>query len=478
MKASNLAGYFFMAAVIANFSAIAYAVPVKYPDCAKQNAIVHPDGSGGAYFNETCTAIYVLPPLVGVLTVNGYTPSANLQTQCTRLSTLESDQLNIDQFNLASSTRLLKYNQRISEIEQNLQDGLIPVGKTAADLQKEIDSLIDTIAKERGQLATLQDQDDNQKYKIAAVEGGRGKFLVMNQWSDVLKAYQKANAGKQVQRMILDQSFLSMNEQVPDKSNATAMAAVIKLAMVGVGEMPPLVDPMLLVKHPDIAKSVLAPNGSKIFADALSGEIQLSSVGGCAIAKANAGNAFSANSISNYIASSATYSYQVQVKRNYTISYKVRELVRQIHEQTKKGGFFSTSTLDSFIDNKLSSSWLTFTVTSDDQRQMYTDEYIQQVKKEFMDRALVQIMAIQTGNPAAALSLIAPGKNGASEAGEQLSKCPNMYCQIGAAAMKVLGAIFGSETATSSLLKTLDGEVSETVNEMRMVPEYGTSVYQ
>lgn len=474
MKISNL-----ILAAIAHFSAMAYAVPVKYPDCAKRNSIVHPPGSGGAYFNEDCTAIYVLPPLLGSLMVNGYTPNATLPTECDRLDLLGKEQANIDQFSAISMQRMVRLNQRIAELEQNLQDGLIPVGKSPEDLQNEIDSLVAQIVKEKAQLKTIQDQDDDEKFKIAQIEGGRGKFLIQNDYSAMLKAYQKANPGKQVQRMILDQGFLSLNEEISDKSNATAMGAVLRIQLVGVGEMPPMMDPMLLVTHPQLAKAISAPSGAKIFGDVLSGSLQLSSVGACAVRNAvgNA-NSFSAASIANDIATSSTYSYQLQVKRNYTISYNIQELVRQIHEQVKKGGFFSTSTLDSFIDNKQSSSWLKFTVTSDDQRQMYTDDYIREVKKEFMDRALAQIMAIQTGNPVAALSLIAPGKNGASEAGDQLQKCPNMYCQIGAGALKVLGAIFGSESATSSLLKSLSGSINETVNEMRMVPEYGTSVYQ
>lgn len=469
-----------LAALIFALPLWSHAVPVKNPDCARTVKINEVPGSSGAFFNETCTALYVLPPRLGSMTISGYMASPNIGVQCGRLADTEKDEAALQDIVLTNTLRLQQYSHDVLDMENSLKQGLIPVGQTADSMQLKIDKLMERMATLRTQNFTWQAQDDDAKLKFSKAEGGRGSFLIQSTFSQLLAAYRAANPGLTILPMVIDQSYLSINEQKPDDSPAAAarMPAVQYLQVSGVGEMPLLFDPSLLLEHKDLAP-MKAPPGSKIFSDALAGEIRMSSIGACALLN-NLGTttSFKISDVKTYIAASATYSYQLQVTRKHKITYNLKELVKQLHEQTTRGGFLSSETINNFVDDRSSSTWIQFDMSSEDSRYQYTDEYIREVKKEFLDRALAQVIELQTGSPVALLGLIDPGKNGADTAAGELAKCPDVYCQIGAAGLKVLSSIFGSTSATASLIKAVSGEMTETVTEKRMVPAYGTYSFQ
>lgn len=466
------------AAILVAAPLLAQAVPVKNPDCSKIRRINEVPGSSGSYFNADCTTLYILPPRRGLLTVNGYQPSPNIGIQCERLKKIELDSTGLQDVILSYTERLKRYSEEIKEIEDNLRNGLIPIGETADSLEAKIDALVDKASAVRLKIVEMQDQDDTAKLKFSKAEGGRGTFLMESTFPELLQAYRDANPGVKVMAMPIDQTFLSINEERHEDNDASVMPAVLRLRAIGVDQMPLMLDPVLYLKNKDLAPHT-APAGSKIFGGALSGDIQLSNIGACAVLKTlGQRSSFKASDLKSYIAATASYGYQIQVTRKHSIKYNFQELVRQLHEQTKKGGLFSSSTLDSFVDERSTGTWIEFKVDSNDTRYEYTDQYIREVKREFLDRALAQIVALQTGSPAALMGLIQPGKNGASVGADELGKCPNMYCQIGAAGLRVLDSIFGSSKAVASLLKTVKGEMVETVTENKMVPAYSTYTFE
>lgn len=455
-----------------------HAVPVKFPACANNVKVTDVPGGQGSVLNEDCTVLYVLPAQTGSLSVNGYVPSANLSIQCDRLRKIEQDSNNLEEVSSSTTRRLKKMAEELEQIEANLNDGLVPVGQTRESMEARMEALSDKMTKMRGDLITWQGQNDTKKLNFSKIEGGRGKFLMQTKMPSLLEEYKKANPRLRVVEMPIDQGFISINEVKNDESSSSAMPAVLSLRAVGISKMPMLRDPNLLLQFKDLNPGQ-APDGSKIFNGALSGELQVSNMGACALMKnLSSSPNFTASDIKGYIAPSATYGYQVQVNRKHKISYNFKELVKQIHEQTKRGGFFSTKTMNSFIDQRATSTWIKFEVESNDTRFEYSDTYIREVKKEFLDRAIAQIVSLQTGSPTAMLALIEPGKNGATETGDALGKCPHLYCQIGAAGIKVLNSIFGSSTAVSQLLKTVSGEMVEVVDEKRMIPVYGTYSFE
>jgi len=453
------------------------AVPVKFPECATQVKVTDVPGSAGYVFNEDCTAIYVLPALRGKLSVDGYRANRDIDRKCARLSKVEADSDELQGL-IQESTRRLKavMNER-AELEENLREGLVPVGQTREGIRARIKELFEDADTERAQIRKWQKENDESKLSVANEEGGRGRFSLESESSAILQAYRTANPRLRVLPMPVDQAYLSINETKPGDTEAAAMPAVRMIQAIGVTKMPLLLDPKLIAQNEKLAPAV-APDGSKIFGGALSGAIELTTVGGCAVSQAlGAAPAFRMSDLKDYVAASAAYSYQVRVKRSHKVVFHFHEFIKIIHEQSKRGGFFSTKTVNSMIDERTHTDWIDFVVDSQDGRFEYSDAYIKEVKKEFIDRAIADIVALKTGSPNALLSLIDPGKSGAGVVGDELQKCPNLYCQIGAAGFRVLDSIFGSSQAVSQLMKSVDVDKSEQVIETKMVPVYGTSAF-
>jgi hypothetical protein len=463
--------------LLLGLTSTAFATPVKYPSCALTTKVKDVAGSNGHFFDETCRVLYVLPPQISSMEITGYRPAANLDRQCEDLKDLEQISSDLRKLIKLRTERLLQYEKDIQEIEANLKAGLVPIGKSTQDLEERVDALTEKIAAGRKQIQDWRKQDNLDKLNFSKIEGGRGNFLVRSRMSELLAAYREANPKFQIREMVLDQAFLSANQQKVDATTEASMPAVLSLQLGGIEEMPLLRDLALTIENPGLAPQ---KNGAKIFGGALNGDIRVSNMGACAL-RGSLGQRedFSMDDVKAYIRTEATYAYQVQVMRKHSITYNLQELVRQIHQQTKKGGLFSRKTMNSFVDERRSTSWIEFHSESQDARFEYTDEYVREVKKEFIARALAQVVTIQTGSPVALLALIdASGKNGADVAGEQLAKCPGLYCKIGAAGFKVLSSIFGSESATSNLLKTMEAKATQTVSEKQMVPAYGTTVFR
>lgn len=471
-------GKWAIAAVSLLLPLTSYAVPVKFPECAKHVRYNEVPGGAGAVFNEDCTVLYVLPPLTGHLTISGYKTAPELGARCQRWSMIDKETTDLEKISVNETRRLKILSDKRLEMVENLEAGLVPIGETPESMQAKIDKMMDEMDKIRDRIVKYQKQNNEKKLEFAKETAGRGQFLIVSPMADTVKAYQNANPRLRVTAMPVDQAFLSVNEIKPEDSSQAAMPWVLSLRAIGIGSLPMLRDPALLLQFKELNPGA-APDGSKIFGGALPGELVMGNMGACAVSKSiGSQTSFSAGDLKSDVVAAVTYSYQVQVKRRHKLSYDFKELIRVLHEQTKRGGFFSSETLNRMIDDRSTDSWIEFDVSSDDTRFEYTDAYVREVKKEFIDRALAQIIAVKTGSPAAMLALIEPGKNGAATIGEELGKCPHLYCQIGAAGMNVLNSIFGSSTQTAELIKAVSGRQVEIVTEKKMVQVPGTTVFQ
>jgi hypothetical protein len=454
------------------------AVPVKFPECANSVSVTDVPGSAGYVLNEDCAVLYVLPALRGQLSVDGYRANRDIERKCAWLSNAEADSDDLQGLIRDSTKRLQAIMQEREELEENLREGLIPVGQTRETVRTRIKELLEDSDNERARIRKWQKENDEDKLRVANEIGGQGRFTLQSESAAVLEAYRKANPRLRVLPMPLDQAYLSINEVKPGDYDSALMPAVLAMRAVGVTKMPLLLDPKLIAQNKDLAPAA-APDGSKIFGGAMSGAIDLTTVGSCAVSQA-AGSApsFKMSDLKDYVAATATYSYQVQVKRRHKVVFHFHEFIKLIHEQSKRGGFFSTKTVNSLIDERRHTDWIDFVVDSQDGRYEYSDAYVKEVKKDFIDRALADVVALKTGSPNTLLALIEPGQNGAGAIGDGLQKCPHLYCQIGAAGFKVLDSIFGSSQAVSQLLKTVDIDKTESVTETKMVPAYGTSSFE
>lgn len=456
------------------------AMPSLYGKC-QDVQLSEPPQSAGYYLSEDCSTAYILPPQTGSLQINQYSSTGEIAQTCQSLASIEGSHTHFLRTEETLNRLMSRNAERIDTIEELLEMGLYPVGQTEDDLISEILTLADSSEEFRGRVMNGHRDYVSRLEHYAGREGGRGTFVLSSGHSDLIDQFKKLNQSQEMtfRPMPLSQSFLSILEaHFNSEQSRTEMSAVMELIVPGAPALLSSISSLIDAKK-DFADTVAKGSGVTIFGAALSGRIRFSQMGACAIERAVASkNTFAMNELNADIAANAYYEYQVQVKRNHSITFNMRELVRIFHEQTRKGGLFSRKTLNSVADTRRSSSWIEFHAESQDQRFEYTDEYIVEVKKEFIERALRQVVAIQSGGGLSALALIDPkGATGSDVLANELDDCANLYCKIGASGFRVLSSIFGSRDAVSQLEKKFEGQNSEIVTEKKSVTQVGSMTF-
>ncbi len=461
------------------FPVVVSATPTKYSKCSVQ--LVEPENSSGYFFSEDCATAYILPPQKNHILINGYSPTVSSKT-CEAIDALEeSHSLNaIVEKDHAKTVQA--QSQKIADLEDLIASGDIPEGTTEEELMEELVSLQKKIEESLTLLFSSYERYIKRKGDYSLMEGGIGGFSLVSDYSNLVNEFAELNkeTGVYFIKIPLKTNYVSVIEKNFDKEENLVEMKAIKRLRLASGELLPLMN--------DVGAIIESGNGYKaeqgiqksIFSEGISGEIEFSALGSCSMNRElGSMSNFDLENLSAIARATAFYEYEVEMKRRYSVSYNFKEFVHILRESSKKGGFFSRKTLNKLIDNRKTSSWITFHSESNDSSFEYSDEDIKTIKAEFMDRALRQIIDVRSDGKASALALIdVTGKNGATAIADELQECPHMYCQIGAAGFRVLDSIFGSSKATSELLKTIDGEAYETVEERKMVKLVGSSTFQ
>ena len=433
--------------------AVAAASPMKYDQCDIQ--VQEPANSAGYYLSQDCKQLYVLPPKFGRMQISGYRPTGDLEYRCRAIKSMGSEYADFHLITEVYTGEAARNAEKIAEYKEALETGLFPVGMD----RKKILANIKELVKVSGEM--------------------RKEVVEFNKYNELVNDFQKKNPDLNVRRLQPDINMLSIvDKSANSEVQKTEMSAILDLTIPG--QPLPMSQSVANLLSDEPVELTQVDLQKDIFGAALSGRVRLSDIGACATNEAGISSSdFDIEELKDYAQANAFFQYQVQVKRNYHVTYNLSELYRRIHEQSKSGGFFSRKTLNKLITEEKQDSWITFHSESEDARFEYTPEDIKEIKKEFLDRALKQVVAFKTGKPEAALALIDPsGKNGAQAIGDELQKCPHLYCQIGAAGFKVLDAIFGSEKATAELVKTFNSKQSETETSIRSVQQFGSMSFK
>lgn len=459
----------------------AQATPSLYASCPNQT-VIEPEKSSGFYFSEDCKTAYVLPPQWGSMNISSYSSTGNLSAICRSIDAIEETQAHMSQAEEVLAKRILSHSKRIQELDKYLSQGMVPIGSNEDDLVDEMLRLTDQIGEFRQRLMKSHKDHVTRLQYYAQREGGSGQFLLESGHSQLVNQFRETNSGLDIEfrRIPMTQGFLSVLERRYDTELAQVMMpAVLELLVPGA---PPILPSLsnLLEEQGTVMTELDGSQGVKIFGDALAGGMTFSQIGACGVDSQTAGvDDFDMDQIRSRVTANAYYEYQTQVERNHSITYNLSELVRVIHEQTRKGGFFSRRTYNSLIDSRRSTSWITFHAESEDTRFEYSDEYIKEIKQEFIDRAIKQVVAIKTGRPASALSLIDPdGISGSDATISELGKCPWLLCKVGASGFRILSATFGSPSAVSKLQQSFKGESHEIVQQRKMVTQVGSMTFK
>ncbi|APJ04821.1 hypothetical protein [Silvanigrella aquatica] len=155
------------------------------------------------------------------------------------------------------------------------------------------------------------------------------------------------------------------------------------------------------------------------------------------------------NNISANISMNVTYTYQAKLNRYFLARYNLKNMVSKIENKSTSGGWFTSQTLHSIVENKNSNDWFEIKFGGD---YSYTQEEQNEITREekalLIDRALRQFAVFNAGSTPP--SLISPPPSGVMYASNGLQKCYHLYCQIGSLVLGTVGSIFGSSNALAT----------------------------
>lgn len=458
-------------------TALAGGPPVMFSNCDRQVPIKSPVNSSGIYYSEDCSTVYVLPPLFGSLQLSQPTLTAN-----TDMCTLQRDAMRAVE---AKSTSLNKVLKKIEELESKVtwrpEDD--PWISNPDDTDKEDSSFEDpTESPEIKALDKYRDMAIADTLKIlsfneqlGSIEGPTLRLTMSMDHQALINEYQALNPGVFFQAMPLMKSVLTFIAK--SERNIGKAPAAIYWSVAGIKTAPQLFAGFTLddsQKFKEAVGNAVDDNQSILFSTAVSGQIKLSLIGACPFydhVKKTMPETLNTKTLSPYLVSTADYAYQVQVNRSYEASYNMAELFKRIQKQSKKGGFFTSKTIHSLVIEKDSKGWFKFKSLSEDQRHEWDEALAQTVKAELIERALKKIGVDPVGK-AEMPGIIAPGKSGASQIANGISKCPHIYCQAGAFVLSGLDSVFGRSSAIAEFISKNNTWESETVTEKKMVPQF------
>lgn len=447
--------------------ALAFAgPPVKYPNCAKSLQVKAVPNGSGVFFDETCSVAYVLPPMQGKLEINGLTPNTNLRLCASyeqSMTILESNWAHLkavsDQINQS-----LKPKTNDSSIGDDTSiDGSGPVSSPAPQvvvvdprLDQEYQSTLARIVQTQQAMALFE----NDKKGVAV-----GKINYFTNWNELVEKYKDLNPKIHFERLPLEAGRIVFARKVG--ATGENVTGAVAHTVQGIENTSGIL--------PD--GTLQSTSGAVIMSDAVSGQVVLNLAGACPFVKNGKMPAdISSSQVDAYLAANFQYRYSLQSLKTYTASYNLASIAKHIQENRSSGGFFSTKTENSITNSNSSSDEFNMQIDSNQEGYEFDANLKTEVKTEVIARVLRE-MADVTGQPVVVPPLTPPSANGATALAGGLRLCPNLYCQIGAAGLKVLDSIFGNSSAVASYIREKNGVSVDRVSEKKMFSYLGSMVF-
>lgn len=180
--------------------------------------------------------------------------------------------------------------------------------------------------------------------------------------------------------------------------------------------------------------------------------------------------------ISANISLNVNYTYQAKQTRSFTAKYNFYNMFTRIEKKSTSGGWFSTSSVHSVVEDKNSSDWFDLKFDGD---YIYTKEEQDDIKREeralLIDRALRQFAMMNAGSTPP--GLVSPPTSGVMYAANSLGKCYHYYCQIGSFVLGTVGSIFGSSNAVATFKGKTNIWVEDKVTEFQIIDRSGSLTF-
>jgi hypothetical protein len=427
--------------------------------CANSVKIKAPKNGAGVYFNEDCSVAYVLPPATGTIELTAIAKTANLRN-CSLLNNA------IDTF--AKKTDLLYAQMAKIERQNSGSDsggGFGGGGGLFKPRPGDDEQAPDNSDELLAELEEVLDAYKRSTEKLSdywSTEGASAQMSYRMEHQLLVNEYRKLNPHVTFHAIQLKDAKIKLARKVGRGDTGTKLPAVLESNIPGfVG---------ITDQQGDIGDAVDA-------GQAQSGQLVLALTGACPYydsKRHSFPSSLSAKDLAAHMVANVRYVYELQANKGYKARYNLGAFLRRVQSSEKKGGFFSSKTINKLIVEEETKDWFEIEIYAEDGRIDHDQDFAQTIKAQVIDRALSNIALFVNGDPVAAPTQTQPGPNGASVAAGALRKCPYLYCQAGAAVLDVANAIFGRSESVAEYIRKHDTWVEETVKERRPLTFHGT----
>jgi hypothetical protein len=212
---------------------------------------------------------------------------------------------------------------------------------------------------------------------------------------------------------------------------------------------------------------------SVVFGNSVSGQIVLTLIGACPyFHNTEDRTSVDIDDLTATMVTNLVYTYELAVRRSYIARYNLSELLHKIEQKSKRGGFFSTKSAHSIIEDNDSAEWFViqfggntseFEYSKEEQR-----EIARELKQELMDKAMRQFSILNAGSaiPPSVPDFI---ESGAQTSAKELRKCWHLYCQVASSIIGVGHSIWGRSSAVANFYHNNGSWATEQVNGIQFI---------
>ncbi|MFK8137661.1 MAG: hypothetical protein AB8E15_04790 [Bdellovibrionales bacterium] len=175
------------------------------------------------------------------------------------------------------------------------------------------------------------------------------------------------------------------------------------------------------------------------------------------------------------------YEYELAGEAGYKLKYDVMQFYKEKKEGGRRGGFFSSKSWSKETIQSKNTSWFQIDFFSDSSGSNISPELEKQIiaseKAYVIDKLFMGFLQSASNRGAAPIPGFEAGANGAQTAAGELSKCPHLYCQAGAAVLRLADSIWGSSKAESEFSNRKDFKFNGLIRNQRMYKSKGATGY-
>lgn len=321
--------------------------------------------------------------------------------------------------------------------------------------------------------------------EYSKLEGATGQIIWSIQWDSLLEEYRRLNPNLRVNWMPLPIKEAELISTIKNQETGIELANIsaLKSALIPGAKVTGFAG---MGRGDKVASAQIEPSGNNgasiVFGNSISGQIVLTLAGACPYFDGIGDRtSVNINDLTKTVVANLIYTYELAVRRSYTATYNLSELLKKIEQKTQRGGFFSTSSAHSILNDNDSTAWFSIRFDANTSEFNHTEEeqkkLTRELKQELMDKAMSQFAILNAGS-ASAPPVPEFTDSGAATAAGALRSCWHHYCQAASAIIGVSNSIFGRSNAAANFHRNNSAWVTEHINGLQFVSRSSTLTFK